>query len=198
VEQPVNTAALRVAWHGPSVDEDPRATYVADVLANVLANPAGRFQKRLVESGMAFNASWSYYTIAHVGPVNFVAETTPEKLVALRRALDEEIARLGDSSYVSAEELAAARTQIAVQGAYERERASELAHTVGFWWAVAGLDYYLGYRRNMQAVTRSDIVEFARRYLIGKPTVAGALVSAEARRTTQLTPEMLLPQGATP
>jgi zinc protease len=198
VEQPVNTAALRVAWQGPSVDDDPKATYVADVLANILANPAGRFQKRLVESGMAFSASWSYYTLAHVGPVSFLAQTTPEKLPALRRALDEEIARLGDSSYVTAEELAAARTQIAVQGAYERERASELAHTVGFWWAVAGLDYYLGYRRNMQAVTRSDIVEFARTYLIGKPTVAGALVGAEARRTAQLTAEMLLPQGATP
>jgi zinc protease len=56
VEQPVNGAALYIAWHGPSVKEDPAATYAADVLSTVLANPTSKFHKRLVDSGLTFGS----------------------------------------------------------------------------------------------------------------------------------------------
>ena len=87
---------------------------------------------------------------------------------------------------------------MAVQGTYEREQPSGLAHTVGFWWAVAGLDYYLGYRPRMQAVTRADIAAYARRYLIGKPHVTGVLIAPAARAGLNLTPDALLAGEAVP
>ncbi|HEY7686758.1 MAG TPA: pitrilysin family protein, partial [Gemmatimonadales bacterium] len=69
VERPVGSVSLTIRWHGPSVSRDPVATYAADVLSTVLANPASKFQKRLVDSGFAFNASLFYYTLNHVGPI---------------------------------------------------------------------------------------------------------------------------------
>jgi zinc protease len=198
VEKPVNSVTLLIQWNGPSVGQDPGATYAADVFSTVLRNPTSRWWKRLVDSGLAFQVDLNYYTLNHVGPISVFAQTTPDKLLALERAVYEEIRQFTDSAYFTDAQLAAARNQIAVQGAYEREQSSGFAHTVGFWWAVADLDYYLGYRRNMQAVTRSSLADYARRYLVGKPSVVGVLISPETRAALTLTPEALLPPGVVP
>jgi len=69
---------------------------------------------------------------------------------------------------------------------------------VGFWWTVAGLDYYRDYVPNMQRVTRGDLARYAQTYLQGKPYVVGALLSPEELKKTGLTPEALLPQEMVP
>jgi zinc protease len=195
VEQPVNGAALYIAWHGPSVKEDPAATYAADVLSTVLANPTSKFHKRLVDSGLTFGVGLSYYTLNYVGPITVFAQTTPDKVLAAHKAVMEEIAKLGDESYVTQEELSAAQTQLGIQALYQREQSSEYAHTVGFWWAVAGLDYYRNYVPNMQKVTRADMAAYARKYIIGKPHVIGLLVSPAAQAQMKFTPAQLLANG---
>jgi zinc protease len=198
VERPVGSVSLTIRWHGPSVSRDPVATYAADVLSTVLANPASKFQKRLVDSGFAFNASLFYYTLNHVGPITLSAQTTPEKLLPLQRAVLEEIERMADSTYVLQEELDAAQRQLGIQALFEREIPSDWAHTVGFWWSVAGLDYYRTYVPNMQKMSRADMAQYVRTYLQGKPFVAGVLINAAARQKLQLVPEMLLPKAVTP
>jgi zinc protease len=185
-------------WQGPSVGQDPAATYAADVLSTVLANPASGFQKRLVDAGLAFNVNLTYYTLNHVGPITVFAQTSPDKLLALQAAVLGEIARLADSTTVTAEELAAAQTQLGIQALYEREVPTEWAHTVGFWWSVASLDYYRTYVPNMQRVTRSDIARYVRTFLQGKPFVAGVLISPQARVQLGLTSDALLPKEPTP
>ena len=195
VEQPVNGAALYIAWHGPSVREDPGATYAADVLSTVLSNPTSKFHKRLVDSGLTFGVGFSYYTLAHTGPITAFAQTTPDKVLEARKAIMEEIAKMADENYVTPQELAAAQRQLGIQALYQREQSSEYAHTVGFWWAVAGLDYYRNYVPNMQKVTRADMANFVKKYVIGKPHVTGLLASPQARAQFKFTPEQLMQQG---
>jgi zinc protease len=192
VEQPVNTVTVSVGWQGPSVDTDPEATYTADVFAQVLSNPTSKFYKTLVESGLAFNASFNYFTQAYVGPISISGQTTPEKALELHRAIMAEVEKFDDPGYVTPEQLAAAKALVQVQQTYDREQASGLAHLVGFWWAVSGLDYYLGYVDNMQDVTEADIAAFARDYVIGKPHVSGVLIDPAAREAIGLTAEALL------
>ena len=195
VEKPVNGAVLSMAWQGPSVRADPGATYAADVLSFVLDNPTSKFHKRLVDSGLAFNASLSYYTLNHTGPISAFAQVAPEKLLEVRRVLLEEIGKMADTSYITAKELAAAQRQLGINALYEREQSDSWAHTVGFWWAVAGLDYYRNYVPNMQRVTRQDIARYVQTYIIGKPFVTGVLVSPETRARLNLTPEAVLASG---
>jgi len=164
----------------------------------VLANPSSAFQKRLVDSGLSFSTNINYYTLNHVGPITVFAQTAPEKLLALQRALLEEIARFADSTYVSQAELDAAQKQLGIQALYEREQPTEWAHTVGFWWSVASLDYYRTYVPNMQKVTRTDLARYARTYLQNKPFVAGVLISPQARQQLGLTTDMLMPKELTP
>jgi zinc protease len=195
VEKPVNGAVISMVWQGPSVRTDPGATYAADVLSTVLGNPTSKFHKRLVDSGLAFNASLSYYTLNHTGPITVFAQVAPEKLLEARRVLLEEISKMADTGYITARELSAAQRQLGINALYERENTDQWAHTVGFWWAVAGPDYYRNYVPNMQRVTQQDIARYVRTYIIGKPFVTGVLVSPETRSRLNLTPEMVLAAG---
>jgi zinc protease len=195
VEKPVNGAAIYMAWQGPSVTADPAATWAADALSTILANPASTFQKRLVDSGLTFGVGLSYYTQAHIGPITVFAQTAPDKALAAEKAIMAEIVKLGDVNYITPEELKAAQTQLGIQALYQREQASEYAHTVGFWWAVTGLDYYRNYVPNMQKLTRADIANYVKKYLIGKPHVIGLLVSPADRSKLGITTAQLMENG---
>lgn len=194
VEQPVNTVTVSVEWQGPSVTRDPNATYVADLMGTALGNPTSKFYKALVESGLAFGAGFSYYTQMHVGPITIQAQTTPDKALELHRAILAEVERFDDPGYITPAELEAAKTQVGIAQIYGREQASTFAHTVGFWWAVAGLDYYIGYVDGMRGVGEESIAEFARTYMIGKPHVSGVMIDPAARAEIGLTANDLLAQ----
>lgn len=195
VERPVSGAVMTMVWHGPSVGADPAATFAADVLSTVIGNPTSKFHKRLIDSGLAFNASIGYYTLNHTGPITAFAQVAPEKLLEARRVLLEEIGKMADTNYITAKELAAAQRQLGINALYEREQPNAWAHTVGFWWAVAGLDYYRNYVPNMQRVTRQDIARYVQTYMVGKPFVTGVLVSPETRAQLGLTPEAVMAAG---
>ncbi len=198
VEQPVNSVTLNIAWQGPSVGRDPASTYAADLFSAILNTETGRFHRRLVESGLAFSANISYYTLNHTGPIQIVAQTTPDKAVALQRAILEEVEHFADSDYVTQAQLDAAHNQVMVEGIYEREQPSGFAGTLGFWWSVAGLDYYMTYRPRMQAVTRSDLAAYTGRYLVGKPHVTGVLIGPRDRARVNLTTAALLGRETVP
>ena len=197
VEKPVNGAALSMVWQGPSVTADPKATYAADILSTVLGNPTSKFYKRMIESGLTFNSGINYYTLNHIGPITVFSQLAPDKILEARSVLLGELSRLADTSYITSKELAAAQRQLGINALYEREQSTNWAHTVGFWWAVAGLDYYRNYVPNMQRVTKADIARYAQRYIIGKPFITGVLVSPDDRARLNLTPEAILAAGAT-
>ena len=182
VEQPVNAVTVNIAMHGPSVGKDVKATYAADVLSYILGQRNSDFQQQLVESGLFTNASISYYTLDYTGPINIRAQTTADKFQDGTRAIFEQIARFADPEYFTDEQIENAKIQLAANEMYGQERPSTFVHTLGFWWSVTdGLDYYLSYVKNLNAVTRDDIARYVRTYIQNQPYVMGVLVSPEDR-----------------
>jgi zinc protease len=179
VEQPVNAISMMYQWQGPSVGKDPKATYAADVLLFILGQQTSQFHKDLVESGLALGVNFSYYTLNHTGPITLFAQTTPDKFNACQKALFKEIEKMTDPNYFTDEQLENAKTILATNEQYARETASQFVHTVGFWWAVAGLDYYLNYIDNLNKVTREDIINYLKTYVVDKNYVLGVLASPE-------------------
>ena len=191
VEEQVKVPFVQFSWHGPSVDEDPTASYAADVLSFILGQPTSKFQKNLVESGLTLSSDLSYYTQRYTGPINLRAQMTPDKLQPAIEALLKEVYKLQDPDYFTDEQLENAKTILAVQDVYDREKTSQFAHTVSFWWATAGPDYYVNYVDNLKATTRQDIADYVTEYIIGKPFVLGVLVSPEVKEQMGLTDEDL-------
>ncbi len=198
VEQPFGSIVVMLQWQGPSARRDPAATYAADVFSDVLNQPGSRFQRRLVDSGLFHSVGVNYYTLNEVGPITIEGETSPDKLKQALAALRDEIQKLNDPGYFSADELKAATRQRIVGTMLGLERASGFAHQLGFWWAVTGMDYFYGYVDTMAKQTPNDLQSYASKYIIGKPHVTGVLLSPSMRQALKLTPAQLLDSGIRP
>jgi zinc protease len=189
---PVQTVVVEVGWHGPSVGKDDLSTYAADVFSFILRQPNSRFQRKLVDSGLVTAVSLGYYTQRNVGPINLLLQTTPDKVRTAVRTAYDEISHFTDPDYFTNEELESAKTILESEDLFDREKPSEYVHTISFWWASAGIDYFRGYLPRLRATSRADIVRYVTMYLQGKPHVGLALMSDEAARASGLTTDDLI------
>lgn len=194
VEEPVSAVTVLFQWQGPSVGKDPAATYAADVFSDVLNAPTSKLQQRLVDTGLWQGVTVNYYTLDQVGPITISGQTSPNQMKEAIAAMEREIARLAEPGYITQEELGATKAERSVSTAFGLDRASDFAHTLGFWWSVAGLEYYMGYIDNMAKQTLQDLRHYATEYIIGKPRVVGVLIDSNARRAIGLTSEQLMPK----
>jgi zinc protease len=192
VNQPVNAVTLQISFHGPSTDLDAPATYAADVFSFILRQPDSKFSRELVDSGLTTAANLNYYTQINVGPISLGAQTTPDKLKDALKAINAQIAQFDAPSYFTDEELESAKTLLDVNEIYSREKPSEYAHTVSFWWASSGLDYYANYVENLRKVTRADIKRYVDKYIKNKPSIAAVLISETDQKRIGLTEKDLL------
>jgi zinc protease len=161
------------------VGEDVALTYAADLQTVALAQPASRFQKALVDSGVCLGVGFAWFTQRNTGPIQLQFDATPQKALACIQAIKAELPRMAEPDYLTDEELRDAAHALEVQRALEIEQPSELAHTLSFWWTSAGLDYYRTYLEKTRAVTRADIARYMRTYVLGKPYILGVLLSKE-------------------
>lgn len=191
-EADVNAVTVMIQWQGPSVGKDPGATYAADVFSDLLNDPQSRLQRRLVDSGLWQGVIVNYYTLNNVGPITISGQASPDKLREALAALRDEISKLGNPDYFDPEELKAAQAYRRVTSAFDREKASSFARTIGFWWSVADLEYYMGYVDNMAAQTTADLARYANQYIVGKNNITGVLISPSDRETIKLTAEELI------
>jgi zinc protease len=194
VKQPVQNVVIDIGWHGPSIGKDNPATYAADVFSFILTQPNSRFQRALVDTGLVNGVTIGYYTQRNIGPIQILAQTTPDKARAALRAIYNEVAHFNDKDYFTDEQLESAKALLEADDLYSREKLSEYAHTLSFWWASTGLDYFRGYLQNLRKTTRADLSRYITTYIQGKPHVGMALLSDEAQQQIQLKPEELIGQ----
>jgi zinc protease len=194
VKQPVQNVIIEIGWHGPSIGKDNPATYAADVFSFILTQPNSRFQRALVDTGLVNGVGIGYLTQRNVGPITIIAQTSPEKARAATQAIYREIAHFNDKDYYTDEQLESAKALLEADDLYSREKLSDYAHTLSFWWASTGLDYFRGYLGNLRQTTRADISRYVTTYIQGKPHIGVALISEEAQQKAQLKPEDLIGQ----
>ncbi len=194
VRQPVQNVLIDIGWHGPSIGKDNPATYAADVFSFILTQPNSRFQRALVDTGLVNGVTIGYLTQRNVGPIQIIAQTPPEKARAALKAIYNEVAHFNDKDYFTDEQMDSAKALLEADDLYSREKLSEYAHSLSFWWASTGLDYFRGYLPNLRRTTRADISRYITTYIQGKPHVGLVLISDEAQQQIQLKPEELIGQ----
>lgn len=178
VDQP--RAIVKVQWHGPSIDLDDKATYVADVFSYIITQPEHQFAKSLQESGLAQAINFWYYTQRYVGPISADIVTTPDKLNEAMKVFWDQLNRFDDPSYFSDEELETAKNVVRTNTLYRSESLSSFSQDIAFWWAAAGLNYYEHYLNDLSKVTRQDIADYVHKYIKNKPYVMGVAMNAAA------------------
>jgi zinc protease len=183
VEQPVEVVSGSFNWHGMSMKgPDVDLSYVADLVSAAYAERSSKFQKALVDSGACLSVNLSYFTQVSTGPIGLSFQATPDKVDDCVKAIVAELPKMRAPDYLSDEERQNAAHSLEVAEVEEREKPSKLADAITFWWACAGLDYYLGYVDHLYAVTPAQIARYFDDYVIGKPYVFGVLVSPEMKK----------------
>jgi zinc protease len=194
ITQPVQNVIISIGWHGPSIGKDNPATYAADVFSFILRQPNSRFQRNLVDTGLVTGVDLSYYTQRNVGPIALIAQTTPDKARAAIKAMYDEVAHFNDKDYYTDEQLESAKALLEADDLYSREKLSDYTHTLSFWWASTGLEYFRGYLPRLRATSRADISRYITTYVQGKPHIGLALISTDAQSRIKITPEELIGQ----
>lgn len=194
ITQPVQNVIIDIGWHGPSIGKDNPSTYAADVFSFILTQPNSRFQRALVDTGLVNGVSIGYYTQRNVGPIQIVAQTSPDKARAAIKAIYNEVAHFNDKDYFTDDQLESAKALLEADDLYSREKLSEYSHTLSFWWASTGLDYFRGYLGRLRATSRADISRYVTTYIQGKPHVGLALIASEAQQKIKIEPAELIGQ----
>jgi zinc protease len=192
IKEPVQNVIIELGWQGPSIGKDNASTYAADVFSFILRQPDSRFQRALVDTGLVTQVNLGYYTQRNVGPINIIAQTTPEKARAATRAIYDEVAHFNDRDYFTDGQLETAKALLEADDLFSREKLSDYTHTISFWWASTGIDYFRGYLGNLRRTKRADISRYVSTYIQGKPHVGLAMLSEEAAKTSQLTTDDLI------
>ncbi len=194
ITQPVQNVIINIAWHGPSIGKDNPSTYAADVFSFILTQPNSRFQRALVDTGLVNGVSIGYYTQRNVGPIQIFAQTSPEKAHAAIKAIYNEVSHFNDKDYFTDAQLESAKALLEADDLYSREKLSEYSHTLSFWWASTGLEYFRGYLARLRATSRADISRYVTTYIQGKPHIGLVLLSADAQQKTKIEPAELIGQ----
>ncbi|HEX8107721.1 MAG TPA: pitrilysin family protein [Kofleriaceae bacterium] len=184
VEQPVHMVTGQMTWQGPSVagDEIPM-TYAADALSSTLSEPWSRWTKALVESGACVSVSISWATQVNTGPIKVSFQATPDKVDTCITAIRAELVKMESPDYLTQEELHRGAHTYEIGAVHERERPSQLSHSLTFAFCYGGLDYYLlSYPDNLYKVTPADVARYVTTYIKDRPFVFGIMVSSEMRK----------------
>lgn len=194
VKKDVENVFIQIGWHGPSIGKDNDSTYAADVFSSIVEQPNSRFQRAIVDSGLAVAVSVNYYTQRNVGPIRITLVTSQDKAKDAIKAVYSEISRFNDPGYFTDEELESAKNLMEAEDLFSREKLSEYSHTLGFWWSSTGIDYFRGYHKNLRAVNRESIKRYVTTYILGKPHVTVALLSDRDLTKSGLTEKDLIGQ----
>ncbi|RYY39673.1 MAG: insulinase family protein [Chitinophagaceae bacterium] len=179
------TPYMMLSWQGPSYKEDSANTVVADVFSAVLRLNASKWKQALVDKGLAPYADMGYQTCHYTGPITITVVPTPGKLQECFRATMEQINRFGDDDYISEELLATAKEVIRRNEIRNKEKPSSLPMQLSYQWASTSLEYYTDYEANLMRVTLEDLRNYVRRYITGKPYVAGMVINDEMAKAAQ-------------
>jgi zinc protease len=175
----VQNATVQLTFVGPKARTEPKDSYAADVLINLLSHKSGKFYKKFIDSGMTYQAGLGYYTQSQAGELELYAMAEPGSITKVQAALEAEIAAWGKPGYFTESQLTDVRRNLAINYKRELNSPTDYIKTLAFWWAVTGFGYYDGYLDSLRKTTLADVQAFAKKWLIGKPHLAGILLSPE-------------------
>ncbi|MFN8575523.1 MAG: pitrilysin family protein [Candidatus Sericytochromatia bacterium] len=167
-------------WQGPMVGIDDKSTYAMDLYFTALNLPTSKFQKALVDSGLSSSASMGYYTERYSGEISMYATLDAPKVDKFKFQFLKELENMKSPNYITDQEIETAKKNIEINYLYKKESGQNYAsETLGYYWAMSGLNYYNNYVNNVKKITKKDIQESLKKYLFDKNYVMGLLISKE-------------------
>jgi zinc protease len=178
VERPGTTAYLKMAWHAPAVtDADFAPLLLLDAAltgakgVNLWAsfrNPpqrSTRLYRALVETGLASSIFGALLPTEH--PYLYTISCTATDgtaLASIEAAAQAALDQVRQHGITEAE-LNRARHQLRARLVFESDSVTNIAHQIGYFQTIAGVEVYHGLEARLAAVTLEDVARVAARVL---------------------------------
>jgi len=181
------TPYMMLQWQGPDYRNDSAATIAADVFSTILGLNASKWQQALIDKGLASYAGVSYQTCKYVGPVQVFVVPSPQQLKECYEEINRQVMGWDKPDYFTDEQLQTAKDILRRNYIRNAEKPSTLSMQLTYQWCSTSLDYFTAYPEDLQKVTRKDILDYVKKYISGKPYVAGLIINEEMSK--QFKPE---------
>jgi zinc protease len=176
------TPYVMLQWQGPDFRNDSLSTLAADVFFSLTNLNSSKWQQGLIDKGLATFVQMYYQTARHVGAINTFAVPNPGKMKEFNAELMKQIDMMDDEDYFTDEQLETAKANLRRNKIRQVEKPSSLPSNLTFYWCSTSLDYFTDYDAAMQKITRADIINFVKKYIAGKPYVAGMIINEEMNK----------------
>ena len=171
------TPYINYYWQGPDYRNDSAGTVIADVFSTILGLNSSKLQQALVDKGLATYAGINYQTLKYVGPISIFVVPNPNKLKECHQELLKQIKMFANDDYFTDEQLATAKQIIERNNIRRLEKPSSLPSQLTYQWCSTSYEYNTDYIQNCMRVTRDEIKQYVKRYIEGKPYVAGMIIN---------------------
>jgi zinc protease len=176
------TPDMMFSWQGPSYLTDSASTVAADVFSTILGLNSSKLQQALVDKGLASSISFGYTTCKYVGPIDMFAVPNPNKIKECYAEIMNQVSQFANPDYFTDEQLNDAKAILLRASIHNKEKPSSLPAQVSYDWCSTSLNYYTDTDDNYQKITREDIARYVKRYIAGKPMVAGLIINPELNK----------------
>jgi zinc protease len=183
--RPVAYATILVKYRGPSAGVDTIAPYAAGLLCDVFNEHGSGFQLHLVASGLFQSVQCEYEGLAHVGPITFRAETTPERAATALTTLLRELDLLSAMEGTNNEDLAIAKKRQRVARALSVESSYTLAPALASSWSLGRAEAFDLDDRRFANQRFSDLKDVATQFISAQPRVIAVLAPPESMSELQ-------------
>lgn len=172
----IENAYMEVILKGPDTDNDRKATYVADLLSEIMNSENSFFKGFFIENGLAKNASFSYYTQRYGGEMSFHFETDKEKINSLREKFLEFMSKVDNPENYSLKEIEKAKRTLEIEMEKDREHPLDYALSISFFLCTADFEYYKNYVKEIKKIKKQDLLKFSKDYIKNSPFLMGIFV----------------------
>ncbi len=176
------TPTIMLEWQGPDFRNDSVSTIAADVFSRILGLNSSKWQQALVDKGLATYAGIGYQTSKYVGPISIYVLPTPGKMKECYTEMMKQIEQFDQPGYFTDDELRKAKEGLKRQQIRQVEKPSSLASQLTYWWCSTSLNFFTDYFPALNKVTRQDINAYVKKYIAGKPFVAGMIINADMNK----------------
>lgn len=180
------TPMMMIDWQGPAYMTDSASTVAADVFSTIVGLNSSKLQQALVDKGLASSVSFSYNTSHYIGPVQLFVIPNPTKLKECYDEINNQMSIWGKADYYTDEQLADAKAILLRDHSRSMEKPSSIPSQLSYQWCSTSLNYYTDLTDNYQKVTRADITKYMNTYVVGKPMVAGIILTPEASKAANV------------
>ena len=179
------TPYMMFQWHGPDYRNDSAGTVAADVFSTILGLNSSKWQQALIDKGLATYAGVNYQTCRYVGPVQVVVVPNPGQMKECYAEILSQIKNWKEDDYFTDEQLQTAKDILRRNYIRNTEKPSTLSMQLTYQWCSTSLDYFTAYPADLQKVTRADIQDYIKKYIVDKNFVAGMIINEEMNKQYQ-------------